>query len=382
MAYNKEKKLIIKFLFYYTTYLYLFISLLTAHLPNIGIMLTIARDLWMFVSLYLITKYSTYTTITILYFTLAIGFISFVFSDKTSSILVFAYGVRDILFLTTVFCLSSLQICEVIFLKKPALIFILVIATLALISLVLQITDNKILHEAIFATSQYYAAKGITTNTYGGVFGARLLEPLYSASLVGTLLCGYAVFNRGFRVTSLYSLFIAIFTVAKVIPVLLYFRLLRRTPFLASVGILSALFLIYEIVTFILDNQPTSIYTFHAASVLDRFNIFRNFPNLIDLFLLTPLGYNSVAGHVMNGLDPSVAPESLVISKIYDLGIYFSPFIGWMLGYIYCCEKNIRAFLCAFLFIQVFSSLSNHLVAIFPLIILIICNQQKNESRG
>lgn len=353
---------------------------MTAHMPQVGLLLTVLRDLWMPLSFLIIIKYTNYFTIFVMLFTILVGCIGFLFSSVMSHPLVTAYGIRDILFFMT--AISIMQMKPIVFsrISRSASFFVLLIFTLSSFSVLLQLLGANQVNEAIFSTQNYFAAKGIITNQSGGFFGARLLEPLYSASLVGTLLASYVFFLSRYNLIKIWGVMVSIFTLAKVIPVLLYFRMMYLFPLFALVMLFSVLSVIYNIAVYVVETQPISLYTFHAASILDRFNIFINFPSFSDLILPWPLGYNSVAGFVLNGLDPSRAPESLFLSKIYDLGIWSLPLVSWTTYSLYCTPKYIKGYACAFVFIQFFSSLSNHLVAVLPIIVLIHLRYSLNSE--
>jgi len=362
--------ILVKLLFFYTTWFYLFLSILTAHFPSIGLAITVARDLWIFLGIAIIMLYGNVMTIFAVSFTTLTGTVAHFLSNESSSILVLGYGVRDIIFLGTFLTLARFRAVSFSPLIPSARYFITFVVICAGFSIILQIAKLSDLRDYIFATSKYFEAKNINSNVNGGILGQRLLEPLYSASLVGTLLAGYALYTAPRITSSITAFALSFFTLAKVVPVFLYFRILRRFPVVALCVIFVSLIFIYMIASSILANMPISIYTFHAASILDRFNIFFNLPKFSELVLPRPLGFNSVAGHVINSIDASKAPESLIISKIYDLGIWSAPLILWILHSIYAAPRNIRPLICAFIFIQLFSSLSNHLVAFLPLLIL------------
>lgn len=365
----------------YVTYGYLFLSLLTAHIPQFGLYFTGLRDVWMILSLFILFFFNRGVELFLILYVFLIGLVGFLFSGYSSSPLVFAYGMRDIIFLMIVLFICIVKVEYLNSLYRPMLKFIYLVLLLCLVSVVLQYLKFSELHESIFAINEYYSAKGITTNVNGGLFGARLLAPLYSASLVATLLMPVFLFTKVPWLARLVAGFVVIFTVAKVIPVFLYYKIFNKRP--VFFGILSFLLLIfvYQICRWVIETMPISIYTFHASSVLDRFNIFANLPTIGELKTPFPLGYNSVAGHVINGLDASLAPESLLISKFYDFGFWSLP-IFIIIFYLYALTvKETRPFLVAFIFIQFFSSLSNHLVAVVPFIIILRVSKSYTEGK-
>lgn len=370
MTYINYRVILIRILFIYTTWFYLFLAVLTAHLPSIGLYITALRDIWMMLGLMIIIFYGNITTIFTISFTILTGTVAHFFSNESSSIFVLGYGVRDVIFLGTVLTLARFNAVSFSPLISSARLFITLVVFCAGFSIILQFLQLFDLHDVIFATSNYFEAKNIASNVNGGFFGQRLIEPFYSASLVGTLLAGYALHTAPRIGYSMTAFVLSCLTLAKVVPVFLYFRIVRRFPIIGLCIIFALLVLVYLMVSAIFTSLPISIYTFHAASILDRFNIFFNFPNFSDLVLPQPLGFNSVAGHVINNLDASKAPESLIVSKIYDLGIWSAPLVLWLLHSIFTVSKNVRPLICAFIFIQFFSSLSNHLVAFLPLLIL------------
>lgn len=260
----------------------------------------------------------------------------------------------------------------VYFLKYPlkndhVIKFTRVVLFLSCIQLIMMwvVSDEEV--NRILRISEYYTSKGIETNTLGGLKGTRLLFPMYSTGLLGAFLT-FALFSVVGRRTKVIAFVGAVFTMSKVLILFPVLFLLRRRPWILFLLVVSIFVVLPYGINWFLANSDASILTFHAASIRDRFNIIPYFLDNLSSMGIGQLGSNSVAGYVLAGLDASRAPESLLISRLMDYGIFFPVFLFQLFLLALALEKKQRRIFIAILILFLFTSLSNHPIAFIPLL--------------
>ena len=122
-------------------------------------------------------------------------------------------------------------------------------------------------------------------------------------------------------------------------------------------------------INYYIENNEASIITFHLGSIRDRFKsidmLFEKFPSL------TPeiLGNNSIAAKSFLGLDPSTAPESLIIARVLDFNLFVIIPLFFIALYVFKNFNTEKKFLFSVVLILCFfSNLSNHPIAFLPII--------------
>ena len=300
------------------------------------------------------------------------------FSNNTFNPLTFFYGFRDILLLSFI----------VYFIKNPFKIkkhkynlLIFIIFGFSIIQLLSQFFGYLNILDFIFKTEQYYSNKGIISNTSGGFFGDRLTIPLYSSSLLGTF-CAFYFFKTNFRGKFL-SFIIGFFTLSKSIILIPIFHFLKKFYRLFIFCLFAVLFFVRNFIDYYIENNDASILTYHLGSVRDRFYSIDMLFDKLPLMSPEILGTNSIAAKSFLGLDPSTAPESLIIARLLDYNIFIILPIIFIVIYIYNNYNKEHKFLFSVVLILCFfSNLSNHPIAFLPIITNILAinsiSSQKN----
>lgn len=364
------RNVLLKATIYYSTFGYVLFSLAGAHFPELTFSLTILRDCWMLPAVLLVVFEKQYQLLLFICTTLLISAVGVLIDVRLFDPIVFAYGFRDIIFLATVAVL--LKIDPHRFGSDGLMkLFVFSCLGLSILELFLQAAGRNDLVDTFFQYRQYFDGKGVVSNISGGVWGNRLVAPMYSASLVGVLYALYAFFSarniwsRGAAFT------VAIFSLSKVIPIIAFYGLMKRYAKISSLLLILIIIAIYPLFSYLIDNFSMTIYSQHASSIIDRYNAFTIIFVEQLSFRPWPLGYWSVYGHLMAGLEVAEAPESLLIARFLDLGaLAIVPFSFLVLS---CRSINThyQAFIILFFTLQLLSSLNNHLVAFVPIIVLI-----------
>ena len=373
---TSSKSTLLALLIYHVTFGYLLIAILTAHFPDLGTPLTAIRDVWIVLVLSLFVLHRQTNSLFFVLLSVLFGLVGSLDSALPFNLLVFLYGLRDVIFLATVVFLLRLE-ARHFFQIGGMKFFVLICAAFSFLEILLQWSGLNAVAEEIFATYDYFSAKGIESNISGGLLGARVTAPLYSASLIATLYANYALFLRSNFVLRAAFFLISLPTLSKVVPVIAYFGMFRRFPLISALVAFGAVFFSYQILLGLSLSLSASLYSHHVTSILDRYNAFFMFPGFESLIFPLPLGYSSIAGHVLNGLNSADAPESLLLARVYDLGIWASlSALFFFLSARRISGRYLAFFLC-FLFLQLFSSLSNHLVAFVPVIVLLKQSEER-----
>ncbi|MDF1621704.1 hypothetical protein [Pseudothioclava nitratireducens] len=370
------KRTFLAFLVYHVTFGYLLIAIMTSRFTSLGAPLTALRDAWIVLALSLFVLYRQSSSLLFVLLSVLFGLVGSLDGTLPFNALVFLYGLRDVIFLATVVFLLRLE-AESFSQIGGMKFFVLICAALSFSEILLQWFGFNAVADAIFASSDYFSAKGIESNVSGGLLGARVTAPLYSASLIATLYASYAFFLRSNLALRAVFFLISLSTLSKVVPFITYFAMFRRFPLTSSLVALGAVFFSYRLLLDLSESHSGTLYSQHIASILDRYNAFFMFPDFEDLIFPRPLGYSSIAGHVLNGLNAADAPESLILSKIYDFGIWTFFCAFFLFFSARRISRRYLAFLISFLFLQLFSSLSNHLVAFVPVIVLLKQSEEK-----
>jgi hypothetical protein len=359
MTHNDSKTILLeKILFYQVSYVFLVSNILIAHLGS-GLSLPILaiRDSWMLTLAILIIIRVDLIGIFLLSSGILFGVLP-IFAGNQFIPLIFLHGLRDLFLIVFVFYIlrgSSFRANRVSF-----KIFSLIVISLSALQLAFQIFGFGEYDEFLFRTSEYFAAKGVESNVEGGIFGVRLTAPFYSASILATFLVFLTLIPSMRASSKILIISFSMFTVSKVIPLALYFLALKNKYIVAAFLLIIALtnfpFLLSEFIS----NSEPSIITFHAASVMDRFNYFSSMSELSSPYYNQMLGSGSVAAAVLMNGDPSSAPESILIARVVEYGYFsFFLFLPILLMY-FAFEKRFRYLFITFLFIILLSGLSNH----------------------
>ncbi|TKG91896.1 hypothetical protein EYV94_19970 [Puteibacter caeruleilacunae] len=331
----------------------------------LSLVLVALRDSWLFCLLALLIVRKEWKYLTFFYLSMLLGLLPALWLTSSFNLSIYLYGLRDIGLILFILGIASNKIEA-----TPKIIHIT--ALFIILGSLFQIITQQFLGDEIFQTfsnaNNYFANKGISSNLKGGLFGDRLYYPLYSSSLIGTFLSLYLFVKKGI-IKKIFLLIISFLTLSKAVFVLIFFYFFkgqRRSQIVLLMTLV--VFLLPPILNGILQALPTSIITFHITSILDRFNAFNY---LGDMLLNLPdyLGYNSVAGFVISGRDASLAPESLIISRLLDYKQFSLVIIVALFSILLKMEKHQLNIVTPIFFLFLFSSLSNHPIAFLPLIL-------------
>ncbi len=276
---------------------------------------------------------------------------------------IFYYGFRDMLFIATIPYLLSLKVE-----KKTVKNFIHVVFLLATIQIVLSfiLSNDQLLN--LLKINEYYESKGVKSNVYGGITGIRLIFPFYSSGLLGMFFTLSFLFFKGRK--RIISTVFALLTASKVAIMVPGLYLIRKSKILLT-SVLIFIFIVFPAgIEYALKNVEVGFWSFHLSSIKDRFSILDTF-NLNRLsFQPDLLGTNSVAGYVLSGRDPSLAPESLIIARGLDFQLYFPFFVLLLLLLINSLKGKTQHIFTILLITLIFTNLSNHPIAFIPLLLI------------
>lgn len=364
-----------RIIFFIVSFGFIFINILIANFPggSFSLILLILRDSWVIPFIILLIYSKEFELLSFIISSIVLGLIPLIYSDIEFNFFTFFYGFRDI-------CLISFVM---FFLKNPFYVkkntyrmLLIIIFGFALAQLISQYLGNSYFLDQIFKTQEYYTNKGITSNTIGGFFGERLTIPFYSSSLLGTF-CAFYFFQSNY-IGKILSAIIGLFTLSKAVILIPIFYLFKKFYKSFILMFLLTLLSLRSFIDYFIENNATSIISFHLGSIRDRFKsvdmIFERFP------LLTPevLGTNSIAAKSFLGLDPSTAPESLIIARLLDYNILIVVPIFFIIIYIINNFSTEKKFLFSIVIILCFfSSLSNHPIAFIPLLTLTFISNKK-----
>lgn len=347
---------------------WLFLNLIMAFTDSNSLSLVLIglRDSWLFGLLILLALKREWGYIAFFYISALLGLLPILWSISDFSLSIYLYGLRDIGLILFIFCIVTNKIeSSPRILQATAIVIIFG----ALLQIIVQLLLGDEVFQSISNANNYFSNKGIESNLKGGFFGDRIYYPLYSSSLVGTFLSIYFFTTK--RIFNKVIVFIvAVLTLSKAILVLFFFYLLKnniRTRVVILICLLT--FLLPPLLQKLLLAVEPSILSFHLASILDRFNAFNY---LDELFFKLPdyLGYNSVAGYVLSGRDASLAPESMLISRLLDYKQFAIIIILASFPIMHKMKKYQLNTVSPIFFLLLFSSLSNHPIAFLPLILL------------
>lgn len=350
-----------RILFFYVTYIFVLCNFAVAYIPALNLVALGVRDAWMIIFIIILLISEEFLLLLFLFFAAVFGLVGALNYDTEFNFFVYAYGLRDMFLLA--FFLFYISNRNQYVTEREARFFVLLVSLSALIEILSYPLGYSSIFSNLYRSDIYFAAKGIQSHLQGGFFGNRVTAPLYSASLLATcLVFFFATRLNGYR-RFLY-LPIAMMTLSKVVPLAAGVYLFRKRPLVFIAIFVLVLLLAKQVLEAVIISTEPSMITYHLGSVMDRYASFSlTSSGLSNPFNPQYLGFSSIAGHLLNGLDPTEAPESLLLAKLFDykiLGIIvFAPFVLRMRQ----CHRSKYFLLILFLLLQLFSSLSNHPVA-------------------
>jgi hypothetical protein len=355
--------------FFVCTYGFLISNLLAAHITTYSLFFVALRDSWVFVFVILLVLRRDLPSVLILsalaFFGL-FGFVPIVVEGVSlTNLLVYFYGLRELMVIGVIY--FFLLVKAPLVSKRQIMFFVYLVAGLFLLQVALQLVGLDQVSEAIFNTTAYYAGKGIEINLGGGLFGQRPGAPFYSPALVATTLSSFALAWGSFFGRWLLVI-LACITLSKVVVYFVVMRVFRRAYVALTLAALCAIPLILYGTSYVKEEYPNTIYSFHAHSISER-AAFATYVRDEDLSIYPDLlGSSSIAAHVLRGDDAHQAPESLLLARILDYnfwGVLLIVLIG--LGY-FTLDARCRFIYVALMGLQLLTGMSNHPVALMPLL--------------
>ncbi len=357
-----------KLLFYHVSFAFLLSNILIAHFGGnqiVSLSILLVRDSWVLTLTIALLLRRNWQVVGFLTTAFIFGCAPAFDPEARFVTTIFLYGLRDVFLIGFVYYIIGHN--NFLSHKNAFNIFILLVLSLALLQLTLQLLGLDQLDEQIFRTDQYFSSKGVVSNIEGGILGFRLTAPFYSASLLATLFILVVVLTD-FKWVYKWTLSLAsLFTVSKVVPLVVVAYIFRRHMIVAAMGIAIAIVSFYLYLQMYIDSFEQSIFTFHAASMLDRVNALSALGDKGAIFGYPDLlGSNSILSAVLLGLDPSSAPESMIIAKILDFKWTFI-FVAFFVIAAYKKTSSEKKFLLFIFFaISILSGLSNHPICFLP----------------
>lgn len=369
-------------LFYMTTWGYFLSGFFVAWIPQISIPSLLIRDSWVFIlPIYLIFR-KQYITCGIMFFLWIIGLVTLIERFDVPALMCAFYGIRD---LSLYFLLYSLLNDNSVFsiTERSIRFFVLTILILSCVQIIANIF-NVSFFEDIFRTKQYFANKGVESNLTTGILGNRLSVPLYSSALLCTLFSVFYFFDKKIksnRFERFLGLVASIFTVSKVLPLVLFFKLLGK--YWKVLIIFSSVFITAVLVWLNSFRQTleTGFWSYHLASTFKHIRAFA-YAAEIGLFQLVPslIGSHSVLGkNFLGSGDNSYTIESSLLSRVLDLKVFSVVFILFLIWPLFTWKNVVKSrFWAMFLVIMSLTATSNHPIVYVPFIFYI--NRKKDMN--
>jgi hypothetical protein len=370
-------------IFILTTWGYLLVNIVIAWVPSLSSLFLLVRDSWVFIFLIYLFVHKKFISLYTLMSLLIVGSISLVERFDIPAIMTIFYGFRDLAlyFLVFEFLLVSKKFSIS---EKNILLFVRVIMIISFLQIILTIFGLGNIIDAFFNTNAYFQNKGVASNLSSGFFGDRLSVPLYSSALVCTLISIFYLFERKLKFNffeKFIALIVSIFTLSKVLVVVLFFRVIGKwwkSFFL--IGLLS-----FPLIYIILDDYRKTleigIMSYHLASTFHHIHafIFALEIGFLD-FIPSILGSHSVAGsNFLGGGDYTI--ESSLLARTLDLKIYSLIFLCYVVFQYNKLSLDIKKkFIFMFLVLMALTATSNHPVIYLPFIFYL--NILENRCQG
>lgn len=361
-------------IFIHTTWVYLFSNILIAHMGGaLSTIIQLLRDSWVFYPFIIAIKQKDLKIILLLIYLIIIGLILIISDVEFFKIPLFFYALRD--YSLIILIVQLIRIQKFYSIKFSHIIFFLsTIILLSTLSFIVELINPKI-NDLVFNTNNYFKNKGVSSNVgLGfGLFGSRLIHPLYSPNLLGQLLFfSFLLFgNKEFRVKNRWiGNFLGALTVSKGILVVLYFRIFgtKGLKFLA-IFLVVAFFSLLSLQAMLEDINNFTI-RYHLSSIIGHlmaFNEIRDFIQLIPEYF----GSRSVLNNVLLGINER-GIESTLIARLLELKLFFSiPLIAFITYSFKGLERNKKIILSCFYTLILLTATANHPVYIIPIIYLI-----------
>lgn len=367
-------------LFLHVSFVFLLTNIIAAFLPNLSLIFIGFRDLWILIFAVILIKDKSYKYLSFLFILASLGAASFIeHGISKSTILVYFYGLRDLFLLVLI--TYYLQLPSINVNQKLIWAFVFIVFALSAGEILSFYSGFGQQYRDAFRISQYFESKGIISNLNGGLLGDRLSIPFYSPAIVCSLF-SFLIFLKIPRFHKVLFLIISFYTSSKILLIVLVFKLMNRFAILILPGAVFGISFLYFSLPYVIDNFPMSIYSFHAASVLDHINALSFFNS--DFLSIIPklLGESSIASLQILGNDDIDGPESLLIARLLDFKILSIGIVFFILYELKKMNYTSRIYYMLIIMIFVFSSLSNHPIAYISFLFLYILEKIQEKPKG
>ncbi len=365
--------------FIYTTFGFLFINVLIAWVPSASLILLAVRDAWMIIFLIILIKKNETFYVFFLVSYLLLGIIGIVnIGINSSSIIVYVYGARDLFLIVMFFYFLKQE--ELSFKVSHVWFFVYFVLVLSMLEIIAFYAGIGSTYRNVFQIEQYFLSKGIISNLNGGLLGVRLSIPFYSPALVCSLF-SLLIFIKTSAFKKILYLIVSFYTSSKILMVVLLFKLSRKLAIFILPSIGGGLFVLSQLLPQVIAEYPNSIYSFHAASILDHINALNFFNG--EFFSLVPklLGESSIASLQILGKSDIDGPESLLIARLLDFKLLSIGLVLLFIKELLNSEFQHKIYIMLFCTIIMFSSLSNHPVAYLPFLLLLANEKAYSASK-
>tara|TARA_Y100000816_G_C26108430_1_gene590210 strand:+ start:6700 stop:7647 length:948 start_codon:yes stop_codon:yes gene_type:complete len=278
---------------------------------------------------------------------------------------IFFYGLRDLCLIAVIFY----------YLKRPQnsvsdstiYFFVYFVFSIYFLEVISQILGFHTQFSSFFNLENYFEAKGVSVNLGGGFFGTRPSLPLYSPGLIAVLFSGFIILRKNFN-GKWFLFLMSMFTLSKSVLFFLAVRLVRpfyKTAILA--GIISLPMLVFFLEGLI-ESYPNTLISMHSNSIIEHISPLSYATNSDFTFLPDKIGSSSIYAQVIQGLDSSAAPESLLFSRFLDFNLLSIPIIFLLVLMIFQLKNEGRFIFIFLLALQALTSMANHPIALLPLL--------------
>lgn len=365
------------FLLLHCTYGFVFFNLLAAYVPSASIIFVFLRDSWVFWLIYILLSTNHKISLHLLSFIAVFAFVGLLPVVERLTILdatIYFYGFRDL-------CLIAMVVYFLVIRPKMNAGILYSFVWLNILAVAFEIYCSLVgidTFREIMRIDEYFNNKGVVTNLDRGLFGQRITGLLYAPALIAGLFTTllWTDFRRLGKVSA--SL-LGLATLSKAAPLIIGFYYFRRFWVVILIGVFATQPLILGVTTVIKNQYPNTIYSFHAHSVSER--VFLNAFDEGDAELFPDaLGSSSVFAAVAKGEDSSVAPESLLVSRIKDFNLLAIPFVLFLFFLAKQCRGHRDRF-ALFVSVCLLTGLSNHPVCWLPLLLHLGGQQRTAKHR-
>ena len=332
--------------------------------------------------LLILIRNQRFASLVLLLFVGAIGMVEFNELFYFESSVSFLYGLRDVFLIVLVAELASGNI-KTDNIDFNLSFFLYTVMFLALCDAVISNILELDFYRGAYNLESYYANKKVEIQLGFGILGDRIGLPLYSPSLLGTMLPMYYFFDKRIALPAgerTVALIVSVFTATKVVPLMIIYYLVGRRWLIATLLGIPLLLVVFAVLYEFAGDDP--FLSTHFSSVLGHLQSFTTALEA-NVFSFRPdlLGSNSTAivnlassGGVETGL-----MESLILARLADLKAWSILLAIYIVYFNFSIKSEFgRKIFFIFVLVSVLTATSNHPIAWVPALVLIY---QKHPPR-